>query len=45
MKNIYKITNVSNGKVYIGQTKYAISKRFNEHKNDSKKSKLQKNTI
>lgn len=45
MKNIYKITNVLNGKVYIGQTKYAISKRFNEHKNDSKKLKLQKRPL
>lgn len=31
--NIYKIENIANGKVYIGQT-VNVSKRFKEHKND-----------
>lgn len=41
MKNIYKITNILDNKIYIGQTKHNINKRFNQHKNDSKKIKLQ----
>ena len=28
---IYKITNLLNGKIYIGQTKYTIEKRFLQH--------------
>lgn len=28
---IYKITNDVNGKVYIGQTTFSISKRWGEH--------------
>jgi group I intron endonuclease len=30
--NIYKITNTITGKVYIGQTRRDITKRFNDHK-------------
>jgi group I intron endonuclease len=29
--NIYKITNKINGKSYIGQTKYSVKRRFNQH--------------
>lgn len=29
--SIYRITNITNGKFYIGQTKYPIRKRFNDH--------------
>ena len=32
---IYKITNIINGKVYIGQTIRPIQKRFNRHINDA----------
>ena len=28
---IYKITNLINGKIYIGQTKFTVEKRFKEH--------------
>ena len=28
---VYKITNLDNGKIYIGQTKFTIEKRFKEH--------------
>ena len=28
---IYKITNLTNGKVYVGQTKFSVEKRFKEH--------------
>ena len=35
MAYIYKITNIQNGKVYIGKTEYSsIEKRFMQHKND-----------
>ena len=33
--NIYKITNISNGKVYIGQSIRPISERFQRHINDA----------
>ena len=29
--NIYKITNIDTGKIYIGSTKFDIEKRFQEH--------------
>ena len=29
--NVYKITNLYNGKVYVGQTKFSVEKRFKEH--------------
>ena len=32
---IYKITNLINNKVYIGQTINSLEKRFNRHKNDA----------
>ncbi len=32
---IYKITNLINNKVYIGQTINSLSQRFNRHKNDA----------
>ena len=28
---IYKITNLVNGKIYVGQTKFSVEKRFKEH--------------
>ena len=31
MMVIYKITNLLNGKIYIGQTKFTIEKRFLQH--------------
>lgn len=37
MGYIYKITNMLNDKVYIGQTVKTIQKRFTQHKNNSKK--------
>lgn len=36
MGKIYKITNLINGKVYIGKTERSIEKRFKEHLSDSK---------
>lgn len=33
---VYKITNIVNGKVYVGQTIQTLRKRIIEHKNDSK---------
>ena len=37
MYNIYKITNATNGKLYIGQTKRNALARFNDHKFSSRK--------
>lgn len=37
MGYIYKITNITNGKVYIGQTIKTVQKRFTQHKNNSNK--------
>lgn len=34
---IYLVTNNSNGKKYIGQTTVGLSKRWNQHKGDSRK--------
>ena len=34
---IYKITNLINGKCYIGQTSRTIEERFKQHLKDSKK--------
>ena len=34
LNTIYKITNIINGKVYIGKTIYTIEERFKKHKND-----------
>lgn len=38
MGYIYKITNVINNKMYIGQTVKTVEKRFTQHKNNSNKS-------
>lgn len=38
MITIYKIQNKINGKLYIGQTKYSLSKRMSGHLADSKRS-------
>ena len=32
---VYKITNLKNNKVYIGQTIRTLEERFNRHKNDA----------
>jgi hypothetical protein len=37
MGHIYKITNLINQKVYIGQTVKTVEKRFQQHKNNSNK--------
>lgn len=37
---IYKITNTVNGKMYIGQTRHSIAKRWGEHKNCAKYGKF-----
>lgn len=37
---VYKITNIVNGKVYIGQTKRSIRQRFLRHMCDGEKEKL-----
>lgn len=37
MGHIYKITNLINNKVYIGQTVKTVEKRFQQHKNNSNK--------
>lgn len=37
MKNIYKIINDVNDMVYVGQTKFAIDERLNQHWRDSKR--------
>lgn len=39
---IYKATNLVNGKVYIGQTKYSLEKRMNGHIKQSKSSNDEK---
>ena len=28
---VYKLTNIYNGKIYVGQTKFSVEKRFKEH--------------
>jgi group I intron endonuclease len=37
MMTIYKIVNLVNGKMYIGQTKYSLQKRMSGHLSDSKR--------
>lgn len=45
MAYIYKITNIINGKVYIGQTSFSIEKRFKEHLQDSNKAHTEKRPL
>ena len=45
MAYIYKITNVINGKSYIGKTLSTIDERWNEHCSDSKKRKNEKRPL
>lgn len=40
MGQIYKITNILNGLVYIGQTKYKAINRYNTHMNTYKNTKF-----
>ena len=42
MGNIYKITNLINGKMYIGLTTHDIDKRWHNHIKDSKSKKKKK---
>lgn len=35
MAYIYKITNIKNGKIYIGKTQFSVQKRFAEHCSDA----------
>ena len=42
MAHIYVITNIINGKQYVGKTCNSIENRFAEHISDSKKRKLEK---
>ena len=37
MAYVYKITNIKNGKMYIGKTELTIKERFQQHCRDSKK--------
>lgn len=39
MALIYKITNLVNGKVYVGQTVYSLTERFEQHIRESKKTR------
>lgn len=41
MAYIYKITNLVNGKIYVGKTIYTIERRFKEHLSDSKRGKYE----
>lgn len=45
MSYIYKIINAKNGKVYIGQTKNNINKRFKQHIYDSRKERYRKRKL
>lgn len=45
MAYIYKITNILNGKSYIGKTLKSVEERFQEHIRDSQKSRCEKRPL
>ena len=45
LNSIYKITNIINGKVYIGKTSLSIEDRYKQHIRDSKKSRTNKRPL
>lgn len=45
MAYIYKIINLSNGKLYIGKTSSSIEERFKQHIKDSKKERCEKRPL
>lgn len=45
MSYIYKITNLINGKMYIGKTSSSIEKRWREHISDSQKERCEKRPL
>lgn len=45
MAFIYKITNLINGKSYIGKTSFSIKKRFKEHQRDAFRDRNEKRPL
>ena len=45
MSYIYVITNDINNKQYVGKTNFNINKRFQEHINDSKRTRYEKRPL
>lgn len=45
MPYIYKITNLINGKLYIGKTSNSIQERWSEHKRDSQRERCEKRPL